>query len=198
MCAAACRSLINATPLVALTAVSSSLIRTILMGICCPQRTPLGMQQARRAHSPPWLRRLPRRLRSRTNSSARSQRLRRSWRVATRRAASRARCAPAGIPYTLLYPSTDTCPVTPDNKGMTGRGIPCVAPACAVPPACACLSSTGRPALIAWRLPCQCARLRNVCTAQDDLKCMSCSMGAALTCGPPLLQVQRFHLRTFS
>ena len=44
-------------------------------------------------------------------------------------ATSRARHEPAGVPYTLLYPSTDTEPVTPDNKGMTGRGIPCVAPA---------------------------------------------------------------------
>ena len=52
--------------------------------------------------------------------------------------ASRARHAPAGVPYTLLYPSTDTYPVTPDNKGMTGRGIPCVAPTCAVPHAHAC------------------------------------------------------------
>ena len=73
-------------------------------------------------------------------------------------AASRARHAPAGVPYTLLYPSTDTYPVTPDNKGMTGRGIPCVARTCAVPPAC--LSSAAEPALIAWRPPCQCTNFR--------------------------------------
>ena len=38
--------------------------------------------------------------------------------------ASRARSSPAGVAYRLMYPSTVTEPVTPDNKGMTGRGIP--------------------------------------------------------------------------
>ena len=37
---------------------------------------------------------------------------------------SRARCSPSGIPYTLLYPSTQTQAVTMRNMGMTGRGIP--------------------------------------------------------------------------
>lgn len=37
---------------------------------------------------------------------------------------SRARHSPAGLPYFLMYPSTDTEPVTPKNWGMTGRGIP--------------------------------------------------------------------------
>ena len=38
--------------------------------------------------------------------------------------ASRARSSPAGVAYRLMYPSTVTEPVTPANKGMTGRGIP--------------------------------------------------------------------------
>ena len=38
--------------------------------------------------------------------------------------ASRARSSPAGVAYRLMYPSTVTEPVTPDNRGMTGRGIP--------------------------------------------------------------------------
>jgi hypothetical protein len=38
--------------------------------------------------------------------------------------ASRARSSPSGVAYRLMYPSTVTEPVTPDNKGMTGRGIP--------------------------------------------------------------------------
>ena len=38
--------------------------------------------------------------------------------------ASRARNSPAGLAYRLMYPSTITEPVTPDNNGMTGRGIP--------------------------------------------------------------------------
>ena len=37
---------------------------------------------------------------------------------------SRARRSPAGIPYTLLYPSTNTEEVITLNMGMTGRGIP--------------------------------------------------------------------------
>ncbi len=37
---------------------------------------------------------------------------------------SRARRSPSGIPYTLLYPSTQTEAVTMANMGMTGRGIP--------------------------------------------------------------------------
>ena len=73
-------------------------------------------------------------------------------------ATSRARHEPTGVPYTLLYPSTATNPVTTDNRGMTGCGIPCVAPtyphSCAVAPVCACMLSTGKPALTARRLAC--------------------------------------------
>ena len=62
---------------------------------------------------------------------------------------SRARHIPGGVPYTLMYPSTDSNPVTPDNKGMTGRGIPCVPPmnaqSCPIQQCSACLSSTGMP-----------------------------------------------------
>jgi hypothetical protein len=39
-------------------------------------------------------------------------------------ASSRARNGPSGLPYTLLYPSTDTKAITPENRGMTGRGVP--------------------------------------------------------------------------
>lgn len=41
-------------------------------------------------------------------------------------AASRTRSLPAGMEYTLLYPSTKTRDITPQNRGMTGRGVPCV------------------------------------------------------------------------
>ena len=40
-------------------------------------------------------------------------------------AKSRARHSPSGVPYRLMYPSTNTEPVDPDtNRGGTGRGIP--------------------------------------------------------------------------
>ena len=38
--------------------------------------------------------------------------------------ASRVRHAPAGVAYTLMYPSTKENRVTKDNKGLTGMGIP--------------------------------------------------------------------------
>ena len=31
---------------------------------------------------------------------------------------------PAGLAYNLMYPSTETNPVSQENRGMTGRGIP--------------------------------------------------------------------------
>lgn len=37
---------------------------------------------------------------------------------------SRARHSPSGVPYRLMYPSTKTEPVSGENRGMTGRGIP--------------------------------------------------------------------------
>jgi hypothetical protein len=37
---------------------------------------------------------------------------------------SRARHSPSGIPYTLLYPSTNTKPIDDENRGVTGRGVP--------------------------------------------------------------------------
>ena len=40
------------------------------------------------------------------------------------RVASRARHAPAGVAYTLMFPSTTSNPVTVDNRGLTGMGIP--------------------------------------------------------------------------
>ena len=60
--------------------------------------------------------------------------------------ASRARHAPAGVAYTLMFPSTTSNPVTPDNRGLTGMGIPWVHPTIAqrCPPHCAaCLCGTG-------------------------------------------------------
>ncbi|CAL8468388.1 g7928 [Coccomyxa elongata] len=39
-------------------------------------------------------------------------------------ARSRARHSPSGVPYQLMYPSTKTEPVSGENRGMTGRGIP--------------------------------------------------------------------------